>query len=101
MDLIKPAFSALAWYVPIVSASPLFKKIYMSINDSKDLKDSIMDYGGIDLSNKKEGTGPYTCEIAVCKDQDTASIIKIPENRRYESTLVIGTSGARKNINGI
>ncbi len=96
MDLIKPAFSALAWYVPICSFYPLFKFLYITINDNKDIKDSIFDYPGIDLSNKKEGTGPYTCEMVLCKDYDSSSIIKIPETRRYESTLVVGTSGAGK-----
>ena len=96
MDLIKPAFSALAWYVPICSFYPLFKFLYIKVNDIKDIKDSIFDYKGIDLSDKKEGTGPYTCEMVLCKDQDSAAVIKIPENRRYESTLVIGTSGSGK-----
>ncbi len=96
MDLIRPAFSALAWYVPICSFYPLFKYFYIKVNDIKDVRDSIFDYKGIDLSNKKEGTGPYTCEMVLCKDYDSNSVIKIPENRRYESTLIIGTSGSGK-----
>lgn len=96
MDLIKPAFSALAWYIPICSFYPLFKWMYTKLNDVKDIKDSIMDYGGIDLSDTKEGTGPYTCEMVLCKDVDTAGLIKIPESRRYESTLVVGVSGSGK-----
>ena len=99
MDLIKPAFSALAWYIPIISFYPLFRKIYININDDKLKKDSIMDYTGIDLSDKTIDVGPYTCEIELGKDNDTAAIVKIPENRRYEATLVVGTSGSRKNIN--
>lgn len=96
MDLIKPAFSALAWYVPICTFYPLFKYLYTVINDTKDIKDSIKDYGGIDLSTNTEPSGPYSCEMVLCKDFDTASIVKIPENRRYESTLVVGTSGSGK-----
>ena len=96
MDLIKPAFTSFAWYVPICSFYPLFKWLYTQINDIKDIKDSIFDYGGIDLSNKKEGSGPYTCEMFLCKDEDTAATITIPETRRYESTLVVGTSGSGK-----
>ena len=63
MDLIKPAFSAFAWYIPICSFYPLFKWIYTGVNDTKDLRDSIYDYKGIDLSNKSEGYGPFTCEM--------------------------------------
>ena len=96
MDLIKPAFSALGWYIPICTFYPLFKWLYTQINDTKNIKDSIMDYTGIDLSDTKEGSGPYSCEIVLCKDVDTAAIVKIPENRRFESTLVIGTSGSGK-----
>ena len=96
MDLIQPAFSALAWYIPVCSFYPLFKFLYMKVNDIKDIQDSIFDYKGIDLSNKTEGTGPYTCEMILCKDNASSKIIKIPENRRYEATLVVGTSGAGK-----
>lgn len=96
MDLIKPAFSAFAWYVPICTFYPLFKFFYFKVNDVKDIKDSIFDYQGIDLSNKKEGTGPYTCEIILCKDNKDSKVIKIPETRRYESMLVVGNSGSGK-----
>ncbi len=96
MDLIRPAFSAMAWYIPVTTFYPLFKFIYLKVNDMKDIRDSITDYPGIDLSNNKEGTGPYTCEIVLCKDRDTSKIVKIPENRRYEAMLVTGPSGSGK-----
>lgn len=96
MDLIKPAFSAFAWYVPVCTFYPLFKFFYFKVNDIKDIKDSIFDYQGIDLSNKKEGTGPYTCEMILCKDSKDSKIVKIPETRRYESMLVVGNSGSGK-----
>ncbi len=96
MDLIKPAFSSVAWYIPVTTFYPLFKFIYLKVNDMKDIRDSITDYPGIDLSNTKEGTGPYTCEIVLCKDRDTSKIVKIPENRRYEAMLVTGPSGSGK-----
>ncbi len=96
MDLIKPAFSAFAWYVPVCTFYPLFKYFYIKVNDIKDIKDSIFDYQGIDLSNNKEGTGPYTCEMILCKDNKDSKVIKIPETRRYESMLVVGNSGSGK-----
>ena len=96
MDLIRPAFSAFAWYVPICSFYPIFKYFYFKVNDIKDIRDSIFDYQGIDLSDKKEGTGPYTCEMILCKDNSSAKVIKIPESRRYEATLVVGNSGSGK-----
>lgn len=96
MDLIRPAFSAFAWYVPICSFYPIFKYFYFKVNDMKDVRDSIFDYQGIDLSDKKEGTGPYTCEMILCKDNASSKIVKIPESRRYEAMLVVGTSGSGK-----
>ena len=95
-DLIKPAMASFAWYIPIVTFWPLFKFIYMKINDTKLLKDSIKDYGGINLSEKKDGLGPYFCEMLLCKDKVSGKMIKIPEFRRFESTLVIGVSGSGK-----
>lgn len=99
-ELLKPAFSAVAWYLPIVSFYPVFKFYYMVVNDTKDIRDSIFDYGGIDLSNTKEGWGPYTCEMLLCKDSETGKLIKTPEARRFEASLIVGVSGSRKNFNG-
>ncbi len=96
MDLIKPAFSAFAWYLPICTFFPLFKWIYTKVDDTKDLRDSIFDYGGIDLSGPSELEGPYTCEMLLCKDKETGKSIKTPESRRFESTLIIGVSGSGK-----
>lgn len=95
-ELVKPAFSAFAWYLPIVTFYPIFKKCYTWINDTKDIYDSVFDCPGIDLSNSKEGWGPYTCEILLCKDSETGKVIKTPEARRFESTLVVGVSGSGK-----
>ena len=96
MDLIKPAFSALAWYLPIVTFFPLFKWLYTIVDDTLYIKESIWDYGGIDLSDKSIGLGPYTCEMFLCKDRETGKNIKTPESRRFESTLIVGVSGSGK-----
>ena len=95
-ELIRPAFSAFAWYLPITTFYPVFLHLYTVINDTKDIRDSIFDYGGIDLSDKSKGWGPYTCEMFICKDGETGKGVKIPEARRFESTLVVGVSGAGK-----
>lgn len=95
-ELIKPAFSAFAWYLPIVTFYPVFKKCYFMINDTKDIVDSVFDYGGIDLSNNKEGWGPYTCEMLLCKDSESGKLIKTPETRRFEASLIVGVSGSGK-----
>lgn len=100
-ELIKPAFSATAWYFPIISFYKVFKFFYFTVNDTKNIRDSIFDCPGIDLSNTKEGYGPYTCEMLLCKDSETGKLIKVPETRRFEASLVVGVSGSRKNFNDI
>lgn len=96
MDLIKPAFSAFAWYIPVCSFYPLFKWLYTCVNDTLYIRESIWDYGGIDLSDKSIGMGPYTCEMFIAKDRETGKAIKTPESRRFEATLVVGVSGSGK-----
>lgn len=91
-DLIKPAFSALALFFPLTT---FYKPIHWLITTVDDTN-SIGDYAGINLSDTSTGTGPYTCEIAICKDTDSGKSIKIPESKRFESTLVVGVSGSGK-----
>ncbi len=95
-DLIQPAFSALALYLPVATFYPLFKWLFFGVNDSKKWLDSIQDYGGIDLSPETSDVGPYSCEIVLCKDKDTGKNVKIPENKRFEASLIVGGSGTGK-----
>ncbi len=57
---------------------------------------SIWDYGGIDLSDKSKGHGPYTCEVFLCQNSETSQMITIPESSRYQSMFVCGGSGSGK-----
>lgn len=95
-DLIQPAFTALAIYLPIATFYPVFKWLFFGVNDTKKWLDSIKDYGGIDLSGTPEEVGPYTCENILCKDKDTGKNVKVPEIRRFESSLIVGASGTGK-----
>ena len=96
MDLIKPAFSAFAWYVPILTFFPLWKWIYMVVNDTKQIQDSIKDYQGISLGPSPDGLGPYTCENTLCRNMGTGKMLRIPEIRRFESAAIVGVSGSGK-----
>ena len=49
-DLIAVAFKSLAIYVLILTVPTIFKFLYTNVNESTDLKDSIIDYGGINLN---------------------------------------------------
>lgn len=94
--LIKPAFQSIAIYIPLTTFFPVFKFIFLKVNDILDEKKAINDYSGIDLSDKSKGWGPYTCEVEIAKDKQNGKPVKIPETRRYEAMLVIGTSGSGK-----
>lgn len=94
--LIRPALSAIAIYLPLATISFFFRKLFTEINDTKDITDSIFDYGGIDLSDKSSGWGQYTDEIFIGTDKDHGNSVKIPESKRFESTLVVGVSGSGK-----
>ena len=94
--LFKPAFTALGLYLPIVTFYRLIKWILFSVNDNKDVKDSIIDYSGISLTSDKESHGVYTCEVKLCVDGETGEDVCIPESKRFESFLVVGVSGSGK-----
>jgi len=95
-EIFGPAFKSISIYILILTVPMLFKFLYMQVNDTKDIIDSILDYGGLNLTVNKEGTGPYTCEVAICKDKSTGKIVKVPEARRFEVSLIVGVSGTGK-----
>lgn len=95
-ELIKPAFQSIAIYLPLVTFYPLFRWLFTVLNENKDIRDGIVDYKGIDLSDPNAGMGPYTCEIVLCQDKINGKPARVPELRRFEGTLVIGGSGTGK-----
>ncbi len=95
-NLFRPAFTAISLYIPIVTFYKVFKWLTFTINDTKDIKDSIFDYGGISLAGKSKDTGKYSCEIMLCVDTESGEDVVIPETKRLESFLVVGVSGSGK-----
>ena len=95
-NLFRPAFTAISLYIPVVTFYKVFKWLTFTINDTKDIKDSIFDYGGLSLSGKPKDTGKYSCEIFLCTDTESGEDVVIPETKRLESFLVVGVSGSGK-----
>ena len=95
-DLVTPAMVSVSLFLPLVTIFPLFKWLFFGVNDSKDKVRSIWDYGGINLSDKRAGTGPYTAEVYLCNDVESGKTITIPETSRYQSLFVCGGSGSGK-----
>lgn len=95
-SLFRPAFTAISLYIPLVTFYKLFKWLTFTINDTKDIKDSIFDYGGISLAGKDGSTGKFTCEIKLCVDSESGEDVVISEAKRLESLLAVGVSGSGK-----
>lgn len=95
-DLVKPAFTALALYFPVVTVLPIIKKIVLGVNDSTEMRRSLWDFKGINLTQKTEGRGPYSFEMYMFHDKESGKAIKIIESRRFQPTLVCGASGTGK-----
>ena len=95
-SVVQPAFQSLAIYLPLVTFYPLFKKLFAWINDTKDIRDSIMDYNGISLAPSGEDTGAYSIEMPLYNDKDSGKTIKLTEQGRYQSIFICGVSGSGK-----
>lgn len=95
-SLFRPAFTALSLYIPLVTFYKVFKWLTFTINDTKDIRDSIFDYGGISLAGKDGATGKFTCEVKLCVDTESGEDVIIPEAKRLESFLAVGVSGSGK-----
>lgn len=94
--LIRPAFSSITIAIPLSTVHILFDKLYKGVNDSKVFQDSLSDYEGLNLADTKVGYGPYTNEIFIGTNKENGSDVKLAESKRFESTLVVGVSGAGK-----
>ena len=97
--LAKPAFTSIALYIILMTFYKVFFWLYKIIHDPifpNPYEDSILDFGGIDLTPTPENSGPYSFEITLCNDRSTGKPVKILEKRRFESTLIVGPSGAGK-----
>lgn len=95
-ELIRPALTSLAIYLPLTTFYSVIKFIRLGIEDDKNQRKSIWDYKGISLSDKSVGHGPFTCDMVMCKDYETGKTMRFPEKARYQSLLACGGSGSGK-----
>ena len=95
-ELFIPALTSISLFIPIAIGYKIFNFLYFGVNDSTDQTRSIWDYAGIDLSDKKKDTGPYTCELFMFNDSETGKSAVLPEVSRFQSTFVCGGSGSGK-----
>ena len=95
-ELIRPAFTALAIYLPVVTFFSVVKFIRLGVMDSKDQSRSIWDFKGINLTDTKAGHGPFTCDMYMCNDYENGKKMVFVEKSRYQSMVVVGGSGTGK-----
>lgn len=95
-NLVRPAFQSLAVYLPLVTFYPLMKWMLLTVKDTPNIVKSIREYSGINLSQKKEGVGAYSCEMPLHLDKITGDKVVITEGGRFQSTFICGISGSGK-----
>ena len=95
-ELIKPALTSITILFPMYITPVVFNFLYFYINDTRDLYKSVQDFGGINLADKKQGHGPYTCDIFMFNDKKKTKKVTFPEISRYSSLFVCGGSGSGK-----
>ena len=96
--LIKPAFTGLALLIPLGTFYPFMKYVLFDINDVTPVTDSIKDYGGIDLSNKKSATGNYAADIKFSTEKEDGRSVKLLEDKRFDHLLISGVTGTGKTL---
>lgn len=96
-SLIAPAFRGISLYFPLTTFYPVIKWLMTTVNDTPKILESIYMYKGIKLTpSSTTGVGQYSCEIELCKDKRSGKTVKLSENKRFESMLVVGVSGSGK-----
>lgn len=95
-SVIKPAFQAIAVYIPLTTFFSIFWWCYAGVADTRLIKESIWDYAGIDLSKKSTQSGAYSFENVISIDKETGKTVKVYDKRRTEPMFVCGPSGMGK-----
>ena len=95
-NLVRPAFQSLAVYLPLVTFYPLIKWLLLTVKDTLAIVKSVREFTGINLSQKKEGVGAYSCEMPLHVDKISGDKVVIPEGGRFQSTFICGISGSGK-----
>ena len=70
--------------------------LILTVNDTRFIRFSIMEYSGISLADTKVGTGSYYCEIPFAPDVRLEKSVKLVEASRFQSTFICGISGSGK-----
>ncbi len=89
------AFKSFVIIIPIVGTFLVIDWIIGLLRDDDVLK-GIKGFNGMTFTFESKDTGPFTCEVVICRDIDTSIPIIIPEKKRFEATFVQGATGSGK-----
>ena len=89
------AFKSMVIVLPFVGIVLIIDKILGILRNTDEVK-GIKGFSGLSVTFKSQETGPFTCEVMICRDKDTNLPIMVPEKKRYEATFVQGATGSGK-----
>lgn len=91
------AVRSVSLYLPLLILTPSIPLLHNAFNDKQSqFEKCISELSVIDTSKAIEPTGPLTCEVTLCLDDDSGNPIVTYENRRMEATLIQGATGTGK-----
>ncbi len=93
--LFPPAIKTISLFFPFISITYILD-YFFSIYNSEDLTKAIAGYVGLTLGKSKKKKAGFDCDTVIGKQKGTAIPIVVPEKKRYEATLVQGSTGTGK-----
>jgi hypothetical protein len=98
-EVISPALASISIIIPAFTIRTLVGYYLNYIYDDNDYIESFEDYSGFKLESAKskiKSPAAFNCDAVICLDELSGQPAKIPENKRFEATLVQGATGTGK-----
>lgn len=89
------AFKSMVIVLPFVGIILIIDEILGILRNDDEVK-GIKSFKGLSVTYQNKETGPFTCEVMICRDKDTNLPIIVPEKKRYEATFIQGATGSGK-----
>ena len=94
-ELFGPAVKSLSFILPFIGIFKILEYFLDLVTDD-DLPAAIAGFAGLTVKKQKKENNTFSCATIICKEKGTNIPIIVPENKRYEATLVQGATGTGK-----
>lgn len=94
-EFFPPAVKTLSFVVPFIFIFAAIDYFLLIFRDD-DLPKSIAGFIGLSTKSNAKDTGVFSCSTIICKEKGTSIPVVVPEKKRYEATLVQGSTGTGK-----